>query len=164
MDREAWHAAVHGATKSQTRLSNWTELTDEGKWLFVPDLSPVPLLKDDNFSHFSCFLTLKTSNIIHFSGLMNCGHCQLSLLCKTSWVYFFFFFYIIPVFQYFSQIFIVAFFSFLFSVSFGTLKICNLYHCFFFFTVFLNVLCVQQSSYTATLPPCFMSQVSSCNF
>ena len=22
MDREAWHAAVHGATKSQTRLSN----------------------------------------------------------------------------------------------------------------------------------------------
>ena len=25
-DREAWHAAVHGVTKSQTRLSNWTEL------------------------------------------------------------------------------------------------------------------------------------------
>ena len=24
MDREAWHAAVHGFTKSQTRLSNWT--------------------------------------------------------------------------------------------------------------------------------------------
>ena len=26
MNREAWHAAVHGVTKSQTRLSNWTEL------------------------------------------------------------------------------------------------------------------------------------------
>ena len=26
MDREAWHAAVHGAAKSWTRLSNWTEL------------------------------------------------------------------------------------------------------------------------------------------
>ena len=25
MDREAWHAAVYGVTKSQTRLSNWTE-------------------------------------------------------------------------------------------------------------------------------------------
>ena len=25
-DKEAWHAAVHGATKSQTQLSNWTEL------------------------------------------------------------------------------------------------------------------------------------------
>ena len=27
MDREAWHAAVHGVTKSLTRLSYWTELT-----------------------------------------------------------------------------------------------------------------------------------------
>ena len=27
MDREAWHAAVHGVTKSWTQLSDWTELT-----------------------------------------------------------------------------------------------------------------------------------------
>ena len=26
MDREAWHAAVHGVTKGWTRLSDWTEL------------------------------------------------------------------------------------------------------------------------------------------
>ena len=25
-DREAWRAAIHGVTKSRTRLSNWTEL------------------------------------------------------------------------------------------------------------------------------------------
>ena len=25
MDREAWHAAVHGVAKSQTQLSHWTE-------------------------------------------------------------------------------------------------------------------------------------------
>ena len=28
IDREAWHAAVHGVTKSQTRLSDWTELNN----------------------------------------------------------------------------------------------------------------------------------------
>ena len=27
MDREAWRAAIHGVTKSQTWLSNWTETT-----------------------------------------------------------------------------------------------------------------------------------------
>ena len=30
MDREAWHAAIHGVTKSQTWLSNWTD------WLEKP--------------------------------------------------------------------------------------------------------------------------------
>ena len=32
MDREAWHAAVHGVTKSQTWLSDWTELY--WSWLY----------------------------------------------------------------------------------------------------------------------------------
>ena len=26
LDREAWHAAIHGVAKSRTRLSDWTEL------------------------------------------------------------------------------------------------------------------------------------------
>ena len=26
VDREIWHAAVHGSAKSRTRLSDWTEL------------------------------------------------------------------------------------------------------------------------------------------
>ena len=32
LDREAWRAAVHGVTKSRTRLSDWTELN----WVFLP--------------------------------------------------------------------------------------------------------------------------------
>ena len=33
MDREAWHAAVHGVAKSQTWLSDWTELNwTEQNW------------------------------------------------------------------------------------------------------------------------------------
>ena len=31
MDREAWRAAVHGITKSQTLLSDWTELN----WIYL---------------------------------------------------------------------------------------------------------------------------------
>ena len=32
MDREAWHAAVHGVTKSQTRLSDWTTTMGRSPW------------------------------------------------------------------------------------------------------------------------------------
>ena len=32
IDREAWHAAVHGVAKSRTQLSNWTKLN----WLYGP--------------------------------------------------------------------------------------------------------------------------------
>ena len=30
MYREAWRAVIHGVTKSQTRLSDWTELIEDG--------------------------------------------------------------------------------------------------------------------------------------
>ena len=39
MDREAWHAVVHGVAKSQTRLSNWTELGDLKAPRLLPSLS-----------------------------------------------------------------------------------------------------------------------------
>ena len=32
MNREAWRAAVHGIAKSQTQLSNWTELIADSIW------------------------------------------------------------------------------------------------------------------------------------
>ena len=35
MDREAWHAVIHGVAKSRTQLSEWTELKEPG-WLYSP--------------------------------------------------------------------------------------------------------------------------------
>ena len=35
MDREAWRPAVYGVAKSQTRLSNWTELIDTLTSFFI---------------------------------------------------------------------------------------------------------------------------------
>ena len=36
IDREAWHAAVHGVAESQTWWSDWTEVKEANlKWLYV---------------------------------------------------------------------------------------------------------------------------------
>ena len=41
MDREAWCAAVHGVTKSQTRLSDWTNWTEHQEMTLLRDPSDV---------------------------------------------------------------------------------------------------------------------------
>ena len=35
MDREAWHAMIHGVAKSRTRLSDWTELNWVFRYIYV---------------------------------------------------------------------------------------------------------------------------------
>ena len=47
MDREAWHATVHGVAKSQTRLSSWTELI---LFLFYKPFKHVSLIFFAQFS------------------------------------------------------------------------------------------------------------------
>ena len=48
MDREAWHAAVHGVAKSWTWLSDWTELNLEAveclraQWMIITECSSSP--------------------------------------------------------------------------------------------------------------------------
>ena len=48
MDREAWHAAIHGVAKSRTRLSDWTVLNWTEYTFFNAILSNHPTLA---FSH-----------------------------------------------------------------------------------------------------------------
>ena len=43
MDRAAWRAAVHGVAKSQTRMSNWTELNCYFQKFIWPIFPPVVL-------------------------------------------------------------------------------------------------------------------------
>ena len=38
MDRKAWRAAIHGVAKSQTGLSDWTELNQNGGKKTVGDM------------------------------------------------------------------------------------------------------------------------------
>ena len=57
MDREAWHAAIHGVAKSWTWLSNWNELnwTDVSSWLDSGCSSLTGILQN-NVSSFYCIL------------------------------------------------------------------------------------------------------------
>ena len=67
MDREDWRAAIHGVAKSQTRLSDWTELN----WDFVDCLFFFfNLLYHITHSFPFCFIVWKFSSII-FSVLWN---------------------------------------------------------------------------------------------
>ena len=62
MDREAWRAAIHGVTKSRTRLSNWTEL----KWPLVILFRSICHKIFCAITHhlWICFLILRNNKIL----------------------------------------------------------------------------------------------------
>ena len=62
MDREAWHAAIHGVAKSRTRLSDWTELN----WTISQKKERKEYV--DNGVH-SLLSLKKTDLILNFTGL-----------------------------------------------------------------------------------------------
>ena len=76
MDREAWHAAVHGVTKSQTQLSDWTELNS--RWskciklvlCIIPTVSNLLLFVSNSYIVFK--LGFWSYYICFPSGLHNC--------------------------------------------------------------------------------------------
>ena len=55
MDREAWRAAVHGVAKSQTQLSNWTELNWTESIIKISNL-PTPIIHEAIPSNKSIYL------------------------------------------------------------------------------------------------------------
>ena len=95
MDREAWHAAIHGVTKSWIRLNDWTDwlthttIIIHGHWPCPSPTGPNPLIPWQAYStlclqwtyldisqwnhrlfvHFclACFTWHMTSNFTHFA-------------------------------------------------------------------------------------------------
>ena len=61
MDREAWHAAIHGVAKSLTRLSDGTELN----WSYL--ISQLSIWKWKSLSHVQLFGTRSTTQSMEFS-------------------------------------------------------------------------------------------------
>ena len=57
MDREAWRAAIHGVTKSQTRLSNWTKYS-------IVYVYHVFFIHSLLCGHLDCFHVLTTVNSV----------------------------------------------------------------------------------------------------
>ena len=57
MDREAWHAIVHGVAKSQTRLSDWTELKNK-------NISHIVISVPKSFSFIFMGLNIILDNLI----------------------------------------------------------------------------------------------------
>ena len=72
MVREAWRAAIHGVTKSQTRLSNWTEL--------------IPYKSNSLLPNFSLIL-FRSSNCMVLPSLMTTFYLKIKKLKRNPKLY-----------------------------------------------------------------------------
>ena len=85
VDREAWRAVIHGVAKSQTRLSDWSDLiwSDasypgntfmNGEWLSPPALKSLAV----SFHHYSTELLVQTTS------QKRCSEHRLTLCSDTK--------------------------------------------------------------------------------
>ena len=96
-DKEAWGAAIHGVTKSQTQLSDWTTITP--LWISVPPSTPsrpfrLPWSTGLNFLCHTAnssgkiffFLTLKLATGLTEALLDPTLCCKELALCTTQFL------------------------------------------------------------------------------
>jgi len=77
MDREAWHAAVHGVTKSRTRMSDWTDWTSQ--MLGILHLSVCSL-------HLYPISVPNKSFVFFLNWSIVALQCCVSFCCTMKWI------------------------------------------------------------------------------
>ena len=90
MDREAWRAVIHGVAKSQTRLSNWSDLIWLGKESWELFLTDPPYLNNFIISHLYFWSLLQIGYFVTF-WIIYCKFLSLSDCAKPhiwkDWVF-----------------------------------------------------------------------------
>ena len=86
MDREAWRVVIRGVAKSQTQLSDWTELMHIGYILF---LKPYILFVNVNNFRYEDDTTLMAEIEEELKSLLDCKEIQpVHSKGDQSWVFF----------------------------------------------------------------------------
>ena len=79
MDREAWRAAVHGVAKSQTRLSDWTELNWTEKNFYIS----ICILVRRSFEFFPFYTTV---SILLFKVILHVANKSQGVPLDKLWI------------------------------------------------------------------------------
>ena len=88
MDREAWHAAVHGVTKIRTRQSDWTELLHTCHSFFLSDRKSTACYSFGRIWILRKFSSKPASTLFSLWHMFllrskNCCCCSVANLCPT---------------------------------------------------------------------------------
>ena len=91
MDREAWRAAVHGVTKSWTRLSDWTELKELRRWWRTGKPGLLQSMGSQNWTQLSDWTTTTKSwgdkALLYFAFISVPQHSTLLTLGSVSLIW-----------------------------------------------------------------------------